>query len=365
MFSNCCGKNNSLNNSSRDINERQSIKNNQLNQPITQMKPHSNYFSQSQKSQNKQIDCSNNQNQDIKNLGVSDTDNNDNVSHIFSIDKQIDTYDNNAMRDNLRLLQKKFTSYIESRGDGNCFYRAFIVSLLIHLEAKEVEEIIINKIIANIPAIKDEIKKVLEYSLEKITDIRKHTFRGIYKHNEGIDANVNLIINTFLTTLTNINVSKNSIVDKTICGNTISDIFKKEEYFDFSAIVLMRAIAIVQLDIAFATDTDYQEYLLFREELNCWGRKYSEEAQLHLLPSLANFFEVKLMVHQVSKSGYAMMPNSKQENNKYNMDLFFRPGHYDIVTNLLPTPEDSQKLQGVKIQSLHPNKSAKGKCNIF
>ncbi|KRX09519.1 hypothetical protein PPERSA_12262 [Pseudocohnilembus persalinus] len=231
------------------------------------------------------------------------------------------------------------------RGDGNCFYRAFGVGYVINLVQNQN------------PKVQKELQSLIDilnknqYQYQKIQEI-PYEFQYL--------INKNLISQILLQGLNFLYERRNELDFE----DRVYQLFNESYEFDFCLIIYLRSETVSQLE-------QQKDFLQFDDQFNRIlkeAKTYGNEAEGYSAELLPVKLKVLKVTHQVSKNdGYNMNPKdiNLQENQLFQIHLFFRPGHYDFcydtknlqnfqkIPHEIKSNSNQNQIQSLKTQQIN------------
>ena len=235
----------------------------------------------------------------------------------------LDEYVNQNVRKIVYFLSKEIPVYRGVRGDGNCFYRAFAFQFLELSLVKNKKE--------SLDTIYFFIKDISENSRKFENFCDKNS---IYQHTKRLY--IPLIPKQLLLYI-DILYKFSKEKSKEIISFKLMSLFNKIEEFDFGIIVIFRMIAwestryfLKNNKIEPILTENLQTLEVLLQDIKVYGC----EAEQLVISSLSKFLKLRVTVNYIDKNNIDGKPiydiHESSLGNYFNINLFFRPGHYDI-----------------------------------
>ena len=235
----------------------------------------------------------------------------------------LDEYVNQNVRKIVYFLSKEIPVYRGVRGDGNCFYRAFAFQFL--------ELSLVKKDIVSLDNIHNFIKekKKNPYGFESFCDKN-----SVFQHKRRFNfQNLPEKLLEYINLLYDFSKKEKS----KFISLKLMNLFNKIEEFDFGIIVIFRMIAWEstryflkneKLEPILTENLKSLEFLL--QDIKVYGC----EAEQLVISSLSKFLKLRVTVNYIDKNNIDGKPiydiHEPICKIHFNINLFFRPGHYDI-----------------------------------
>lgn len=268
----------------------------------------------------------------------------ENASQIYQLAQFANEYENEAIKKKIFELSASIPFYRKIRGDGNCFFRAvainYIERKIIDVDLQNLKNSDFFIFIQNIAEKKIKIYSFLmcanDYELENI--LMKNLFLDNYLKNK-----LSIILKKKLEMLSDEYHPNLGKINKTIKEEFIT-MLNKDKLFDLALIAMIRSIVIQNL-FEKKDDPLYSPFMFDFENLKSALINYGQEAENLIITLAADAFNSKIIINMihvdyntpnrsVTLSIQEFIPLNEQKVTTQDINLFFRPGHYDIGYNL-------------------------------
>jgi len=263
----------------------------------------------------------------------------ENISHLLFMKDFAKEYNKMAIKAKIFEIAKKLPYYRKIRGDGNCFYRAlgflFLEDLYRNMITQENKKT--HKAIIFLGKLMNDKIKILKCT----TDSNGEFFSNILNNVKAIKGillrNLSILWKEKFEIDINFYKNQDEKVKFFTIIRRIAESLNKNHLFDLAIIVLMRSIIYDYIQEN-QNNKNFKDFLFSVEETLDTLKKYGLEAENLIIPISAYALNCIIIINVLHTSNtetrifeekYQSISISQEKASELN--LFFRPGHYDTI----------------------------------
>ena len=259
------------------------------------------------------------------------------VSNIKNLSEFAEEYKEQKIIDKIYEIKQKIECFREIKGEGNCFFRAigflfFENMILEKIDKTNFKSCQLNLFLDLLE--KDEIKFIQFKHNEKDPEIS-----NILENETPTLINIlrMKLQEIFIMKLNHLDNNENILENNRLFTTWLYNEVNKNLTFDMSLILLIRSL-IYPFYIEQKENPDFNKFMYdFEESKNCL-QTYGKEAENCIVPFAAFCLNFKINIHILhddqKKKEYSYLLEEYQIDEPKTqriMNLFFRPGHYDVA----------------------------------